>query len=269
MTTLRRWTLAAIAALAALAAAAACSSSYITADGGAGGADATADESAPEAGDDASDAGACVPVPVQPPPPAHGGPACPSDASACSPKDVTSFTQAWVPPNPPHANACTTNQLAQAYTMCFNTTDGATCSSWAASNVACWECLSSSPSASRYGAGIDLGPFFLVNTPGCIALAEPCNQPCAAAFQAYVFCDSVAACDPLTPPCAVTTTSSTAYDNCTLAANSCGCSAYNAAAQCFNSLLADPGKHPAVAICGIDGGFQQRYDGIAAFMCGP
>jgi hypothetical protein len=278
MTMPRRWTLAATAALAALVAlaAVACSSSYIIADAGGTGSDAAVDEVSPqtgdagEAGDVGSESAACVPVPVQPPPPAHGGAACPSDASACFPGDVTSFTGAWVPPIAPHANACTAKQITDAYDACLNGGTAAGCASFISANAGCWSCLDSSPTASSYAGGINLGAEYLVNTPGCVALAEPCNQPCAAAFQASVLCDNLKACNPTTGPCAVTTgASQTAYDNCTAAASSCGCSGFSASGQCLQLLMDEPDAHPAVATCGLAGGFQQRYNAIAAFICGP
>jgi hypothetical protein len=270
MTTPRRWTLRVIAAGAVLEA---CSSSYVTTrDGGAGGMDTGVDEGTPDAGDDGTDgASACVPVAVQPPP-QHGGAACPSDASACFPGDVTSFTPQWRPPiaAAPHANMCTAEQISDAYTLCLSTATSATpCSSWIAANGACWGCLSTSPTASRFGAGIDVGPIFLVNTPGCIALAEPCNQPCAAAFQAHILCDSLVACDPTMGACLVTASSSSAYEACSAAADTCGCSGFTTSAGCFQLLLDDPANHPSVSICGLEGGFPQRYSGIATFMCGP
>jgi len=114
-----------------------------------------------------------------------------------------------------------------------------------------------------------LGPEYLVNTPGCVALVEPCNQPCAAAFQADVFCANLAACNPMTGPCTVTASSSTAYQNCAAAAGSCGCSGYNASAQCLQLLIDEPDMHPAVATCGLAGAFEARYNAIAAFICGP
>jgi hypothetical protein len=261
-----------------LSATSGCSSSYVTSDGGVVAPDASGGDDATAAGDDAApDASAevsCAAVPVQPVP-SHGGPACPSDASACFPGDVTAFTPRWVEPfsGAPHANACTTQQIAAALADCFGSSTSA-CGAWrsaAAANETCYGCLLTDVSAPRYGALIGSGAYSQINFATCIALAEPCNQPCAAAILAYIECD-LDACDPLHGACAVTDQASlTRYDGCISAANTtCGCAGFSAATECFTALQQDPKPHPAVALCDVGGSdFGTAFTRVATFLCGP
>jgi hypothetical protein len=79
-------------------------------------------------------------------------------------------------------------------------------------------------------------------------------------------CSNLAACNPATGPCSG---SPAAYDTCTAQAAGCGCEGFSAPGGCFTLLTDDPEKHAAVALCGLDGGFEQRYNAIAPYMCGP
>jgi hypothetical protein len=251
---------------------AACSSSYVTRDAGfdEGGLDAGID-AAPDAGD----AGSCVPVSVQTVP-QHGGSACPLDGSACFPGDVTTFSPRWVPPvsGAPHAGVCTPMQIADALADCFGSTESnAACNTWKATtaNLTCYGCLTTDVGASRYGALLSAGAYSQLNFAGCIALAEPCNQPCATSILADFECN-LTACNPSNGPCAVTDQASLSRENaCVAAADAtCGCAGFGGAVQCFGELQAVPMAHPAVALCALGSSdFNAGYTAVSTFMCGP
>jgi hypothetical protein len=256
----------------------ACSSSYVTQDGGAGAGtvDAGVDGEPGGTGDSGDDGDTCGPVTVKPVPP-HGGPACPTDASACFPGDVTGFSPTWIPPvsGAPHANVCTAQQISDALADCFGSTESsAACGGWrnaASANQPCYECLSTDASAPRYGALLNSGAYSQVNFAGCIALAEPCNQPCASAILAVYECN-LDACNPSSGPCTVTDQASlTREDACLSAADAtCGCAGFDTATQCFAELQQEPAKHPAVELCDVGtSSFDAGYTAVATFMCGP
>jgi hypothetical protein len=270
-------------AVATLAGVSGCSSSYQTRDGGAdSGMEDVSDEGDAAddggAGDDATDGGSCTEVPVTVLP-AHGGPACPLDGSACYPSDVTSFTPTWIPPvaGAPHAKLCTQAQISEALKDCIDvpTPNGSTCQTWvgqAPANSACLACLETDSSAGRYGAVIRFGPIASLNVAGCVALAEPCNLPCAKALQAQQRCPFYA-CNPQSGPCQVTDTAS--YDSNQACANEastmCGCSGFDAPGTSCNSALQDPSMHRAAILCDMHTptSFDPQFTAIATFLCGP
>ena len=146
------------------------------------------------------------------------------------------------------------------------------CRDWESSNLTCFACLMTSSTAPRYGALINFPgpmPYSLVNFPGCIALAEPCNLPCAEAALADMECDLVA-CDLASGPCAGA--SSAIRQSCIDASDtSCGCAGYHASQNCYQTLLVDPSSHPAVSLCGLAdlADFGANFTAVATFMCGP
>jgi hypothetical protein len=234
------------------------------------------DASREAAGDAAKDASTCVKVSVTPAP-AHGGPACPTDGSACYPGDLTKFTSTWVPPvaGAPYANQCTEQQITDAYTNCFG--PGATisgCMQWEGANAGCLHCMVTDSTAPRWGPVIFFlnGPNQLtaLNIGGCIDLAEPCNLSCAEATLADLEC-VFAACTHSSSPCA--TASNSDVESCIGAADStCGCMAYHASQNCYLNLVDQPSSHPAVALCALDssGGFSMTsFTAVVTFMCGP
>jgi len=242
-------------------------------DGGAEAADAARDRVAHDGGDAGNDAERCVPVHVTSLP-AHGGAACPADGSACFPGDVTSFSPHWVPPvsGAPHAGACTSSQIAAAYDACYRT--GATlmgCDDWAAVNPACTACLVA-PSPASYGAIIYAGGYGQMNFAGCIALDEPCNQPCDAAFLADRECE-LEACTSAGGGC--TDASVADIQSCEGTADlTCGCKGYYASQECYLELVSHPSSHPAAGLCDLAdvynfAHFELAFTAVATFMCGP
>jgi hypothetical protein len=232
---------------------------------------------APGGHEAATDAGRCIPVEVLPEP-AHGGPACPMDGSACFPGSVMTFSPAWIPPviGAPYANECSAKQIADGFSNCFGpsaTTTG--CMSWEGTNPACLKCMVTESTAARYGPVIyyDNGgiTLTLLNVAGCIALAEPCNLPCAEAILADLECD-LAACSTASGPCSTATTSEVV--NCISEADfTCGCTGYHASQNCFLNLVQNhPSSHPAVSLCnlaGTEGFTQDNFTAVVSLMCGP
>ena len=226
--------------------------------------------------DDAGgDSGSCSPVAVTAPP-TSGGPACQGLGDpSCYPHDVTSFSPTWVPPVGHAMGACTAAQIADYYEQCLkNGPNRPPCASWPNANAGCHACLVTDHGASTWGPLVTYGAVALVNTSGCIAMAEPCNQPCAQAIQADLACEA-AACDPTSfAVCDVTSQPGfEAYQTCVSNADStCGCKGYAASAQCEKDI-ATP-SHPAFATCyastdPTQASFEQLYTSVATYMCGP
>jgi hypothetical protein len=194
------------------------------------------------------------------------------DGSACSPGDVTTFSPKWVPPLT-RPGACTTTQIDDLYAYCVgpaSTTSG--CKVWVSANEDCYQCVFTTSSDSRYGPLLEFTgpqPFLVVNFPGCIAAAEPCNVSCAMAGLADFQCD-LAACNFMTGACVGYPESviQQCYDE---ADATCGCEGYHVSQLCFMSLLADPASHPAATLCALTqvDDFVASYQAIAAYMCGP
>jgi hypothetical protein len=238
---------------------------------GTGGKDATADRAAMESG---ADAAKCVPVTVAALP-AHGGPACPIDGSTCYPGDVTKFSPEWVPPlnGTPRANACTNAEIANFWASCLGPGDTVSaCNSFQSADSTCFHCLVTQSTAPEYGPIIYYGgafPLEVINVAGCIALAEPCNLPCAEAALAYLACN-LDACNPGAGPC--NGASNAEVLSCIPEAETCGCVGYSIPDNCYMGLVDDPAAHPAVALCNLAdaGAFDEaNYTAIATFMCGP
>jgi hypothetical protein len=206
----------------------------------------------------------CAAVSVAPLP-ATGGAACPQGTSlTCWPQDETLFSPTWVPPVGAHLNRCTPAQMSAFYTACLGpTATTITCSAWTqvAANTTCFGCLYTKSTAASYGALVEYSAAVVINTAGCVALAEPCNTQCARAVSAMYACEDSAcgfgAC-----------TDFTSYSTCTSEADSCSaCGGYANAANC--SSLLTGAQHPAAATCNLAGTtFQAVYTSVASFMCG-
>jgi len=228
---------------------------------------------APTAGACAPVTSACVPLDVAPVPPA-GGVACSSTAGACSPQDVTTFKPAWVPPVA-RLGQCTSAQIAAFFAACIDAVTGqaAACEAFrtSASNATCVGCLVTDSTASAYGASIAIPGVdsYQINAPGCIALAEPCNQPCAEALLAELLC-GYASCDPAANGnCAVDSAATLMAEEACFArattptSPACACMGYAAAAACKEQL-----SGLSTTKCG-GGSTEASFKNLATFMCGP
>jgi hypothetical protein len=206
---------------------------------------------------------ACSAVALTPPPPPHGGAACPG-IGTCWPHDETAFTPTWVPPLGAHLGRCTPTQVSDFYTACLDPTATATtCSAWAqnAANTTCFGCLYTDSTATAYGALVGYSQAAFLNIPGCVALVEPCNQPCASTLSDLHACEDAACGSTL---CA----DSTSYNTCANQADSCtSCSGYANSTSCFSLITG--AQHPAEAACNLNATtFQPAYISVATLMCG-
>lgn len=229
-------------------------------------ADDAGDDSETDDGGDAAPESACAAVTVSPPIPDGGGAACPSgsDSGACTPIDRTGFHWNWRPPVGMHLDKCTSEQIASFLKLCFapNATS-ATCDPWrlAPSNAACLGCLLTTDSDNQLGATVaPVGYGGYVNVAGCLALVEPCNQPCALALQSQFECGytACAACSFAERP------------SCIDGAWTCAaCRDYELATACLVTIESDPDHHAAVSACGLGQTSDKQYTAVATLMCGP
>jgi hypothetical protein len=207
----------------------------------------------------------CTAVSVAPIPP-NGGASCPQGTSAtCWPQDETFFSPTWVPPLGAHLNECTPAQVSGFYTACLDapTSTTTTCNAWtqSAANTTCFGCLYTDSTAARYGALIAYSQAVVINTAGCIALAEPCNTQCAQAISALSACEDNACGSTLCPDYASYSTCASEADSCT------ACGGYATAANCSSSITG--ATHPAAAACNVAATTAQAaYTSVATFMCG-
>jgi hypothetical protein len=217
---------------------------------------APSDASVADAGPEAADA-ACTRVDPSGAAPLDAS--CPASDASCAPHAVPGFTpRQWIPPRAPRAS-CTAAQITAFYDACLGPAQSASsCNDFGSGAMTCVACLTSDVTDGEYGPVI-IGPTrFDVNTPGCIALVEPCNQPCAAAIQAGFECRSVS--------CAGCALGEDPEGLCDHAAAQCACPLYAAQAlDCANNLLANGG--PA-GPCLQAPTLEDAYQTIAAIFCG-
>ena len=213
-----------------------------------------ADAGATDAGSDASanpDALVC-------PPPASG---------TCAPGNVSGFAPTWKPPTGAKQGKCTASQVATYYSQCA--ANGATptaCTAWRSnsSNATCGGCIESKETASSWGPLVFLdNGVEQINAGGCVALLEPCNAPCAEAYEAAATCD-LAACES-NCPVGTDPASFAAYKACVATADSCGCSKWTPFAACTDSLKGP--LHPA-SICVDAPDFQTYFMQVVPVFCG-
>jgi hypothetical protein len=169
----------------------------------------------------------------------------------------------------PHLGVCTDQQISDFYTACEDPNSPTTaCNAWkqVAANAACFGCLYTPSTASAYGAIIYYANNQLdeVNAFGCLALAEPCNQPCGAAMLAQLECEN-ASCS--SPYC----TNFADYQTCSGQADTCtACQPLVSAAQnCQAELMINVSQHPSVNTCNLNATtFQAFYTSVAKYLCG-
>jgi hypothetical protein len=167
-----------------------------------------------------------------------------------------------------HLGVCTSTQLSDYFTACqaaAATTQS--CDAWkqVPGNMACSGCVETPSNAGAYGAIISYANVNLdqINLAGCIALVEPCNQPCSAAILAQLQCENAACTSPFCADFA-------SYQTCAGQADTCAdCSGFVSAADCQAQLAASASQHPAVSACNLGAAsFQDFFTTIATLMCG-
>jgi hypothetical protein len=216
-------------------------------------------------GGDAGDGAACVAVTTQPFPRA-GGPGCPTEASACYPHDLTTWMPQWSRPLGAKQGACSSQQIDDYFADCRGPSwSQSLCSGFGADpgNSTCIACMETTVGAGHWGAVVIDGQQNWINVPGCIWLAEPCNEPCAEAMTAQVQCYTDA-CGPACVGQPYTTINACEQDS----VNACTtCSAFLPGAGCFAQITGT--AHPAYALCGMNvPGTQAEFTAVATMICG-
>jgi hypothetical protein len=189
-----------------------------------------------------------------------GGGACPS------PGDVSGFVPAWRPPTGAHQGRCTPAMIDEYYQDCLSIGGAQACTAFGPgvdpAHQACGKCISSNFGDPTWGPLVRSANIFEANGSGCMALLDPSALDCAKSVQALDQCER-AACDPVCG--AGSATAFDEWDQCTAAANACGCKSWFAASNCVKDVAADGG--PAAA-CLVGQTFQDFFSVTAAAFCG-
>jgi hypothetical protein len=164
---------------------------------------------------------------------------CPThDASVCAPTPLPGFAPPFVVPATPHP-LCTRKQINDFVAACSGGADAATaCGNFLDSpaEATCTACLVT-PSVSEAWGPVVINAtevYEFYNIGGCIALLDPCQAPCAAAFEDLQQC-ILASCKASCAP------GSAAFTACTSDAFECTCAAQLASANsCANALIGGP-----------------------------
>jgi hypothetical protein len=164
------------------------------------------------------------------------------DATACQPGDVRTFApQAYTGASPPWQDACSAEQLQQAFRDCFDpkTLTPAACTAFRdpdGGTGVCAACLIVPVSATTFGPFIDHGAYVAENASGCLELTDPGpgGLTCAKAQQALDGCE-LAACAAFCP--AYDIASRLGLDECMKAAAAGGCQMFAQQASCAASAV--------------------------------
>jgi hypothetical protein len=130
-------------------------------------------------------------------------------------------------------------------------------------NAACQTCIQSESTDSAYSAVILYPTSAEINEDGCIALLDPCNQPCAAAMLAASEC-TTSACGPGCPA-STGAASVAALEACRENAADCPCGAYTVVANACEGALRS-GESPAAECLSTD--FTTLFTVVGTAFCG-
>jgi hypothetical protein len=193
--------------------------------------------------------------------------AAPPDGGQCvALSNLAGFTPSFTPPSGAHQGKCTQAQIDNFRTFCLGTGDAQACQSFLATaeGKTCAQCILTQPTAATLGPLVDHTSegFVSLNTAGCVALLEPCNEKCARDIVALSQCDDAACVN-----CKVTDDASLAALNaCTATAESCVCKPYVQPASCADLLKGS--DHPA-SVCFNGTDFTGGYNALVPLFCGP
>jgi hypothetical protein len=169
-----------------------------------------------------------------------------------------------------HLGACTTQEISDLYAACYGDAGMTACNDYETKHAACTNCLLSQSGDGVYGPLIVFhvggGPVAYADIGGCIALLDPCEQPCAKLHMQIPFC----VVDSCGPSCPLGDSALFArYQQCgAQAENGCPClDVKTKAKQCFADIEAK--GSPAARCGGFKGGFQTQYNVVAPLFCGP
>lgn len=186
----------------------------------------------------------------------------------CAPGSLTGFAPSWKTPAPLHQNKCTAANVALAVQCVFDSTaNQTTCQTFtqAAANKPCMDCIFTDSTATAPGpitvdATTGVGS---INVAACIARLtnDVSATSCAAKLAADVQC-SAYACEPNCP--GSDQASLDALAQCESDAYAGGCSTYDSAAACADSLVAPGGT---AAACADGTTFTDRATKVATLFC--
>lgn len=213
--------------------------------------------------DEVDVAAPCVAIGIGPLP-KNGGAACPAETGTCYPHDLTSWSPSWHPAVGAKLGKCSDTQIDDYFAACRSSTwSQPKCTSFGKANVDCTQCLESNIASARYGVAVFGYQTNWLNIAGCVALVEPCNQPCAEALNALQQC-SMTACDAY---CTLTTQA--AAGACESSSWTCAtCQELEPLAGCMAQISGV--DHPAYKTCGLGelSDPQKVFTDLARFMCG-
>jgi hypothetical protein len=185
----------------------------------------------------------------------------------CAPADETGFSPNWHPPISP-TSVCTNEQMDAFFTGCISdTATSATCARFVGNPTpadgACGACLTSPPTAARYGALVVTRGLIELNTAGCLALFEgkTNGSGCGGSFQAQEQCENAAcsACDLSTVP----------FDEYQMCLEQAGASTCKAFADAANACTDAVRQMDGGAVACLDfASFQDGYRAYASIFCG-
>jgi hypothetical protein len=161
--------------------------------------------------------------------------------------------------------SCTAAQITGFADDCLGA-DAAACNTFQndSTNAACLSCIASpfSTSQKEFGALLQGNGYLLLDVGGCIALVDPCQMPCAVAWEAKQQCE-LASCG---TACPITDNASAmAYLTCTEMADECSCLPEQTAVQDCVTALAGT----SVVQCFPIGDFAANATNLATIFCNP
>jgi hypothetical protein len=164
------------------------------------------------------------------------------DGAACAPQPGSGFVPKFVPPRPA-LSVCSAAQIATYTENCFSGGDTSVCAAFQddPDNADCQECMISAPSTSDmvWGPILQIGGLIQLNYGGCVALLDPCQQPCAEALEAVIECEQFACNSACAPPDDLD--AATAYELCAKTSQGCSCAPQQTVADgCETQLVGSP-----------------------------
>lgn len=189
----------------------------------------------------------------------------------CAPGPFDGSTLTWQPPHAAQPTACSSQQLNDYYTNCWNaqTKNTNNCNAWKTANPACLSCMYSNElgDAGSWSTIINTGTGVVYpNTGGCIALELNDTSATGCGAKAWFALDCQD--DTCAPSCPIdpnnVNASFQAYNACLQQAAQEGCKSL-LAAECD---LSDAGS--VLTACDITSNatFQTKFFAIGAVMCG-
>lgn len=199
--------------------------------------------------------------------------ASPGDSAitSCVPADVSTFQPpTYVPASGASQGKCTPAQITTFYDDCLapNSTQ-TTCAPFNGAtatpeNKACYVCIITRDTDTKYGPVVEHKGVVSVNIPGCMELRDgSAGLVCAKAYQAADGC-SRAACAANCP--VIDDASFQLYLACVQQASANGCKSYQQGAACAASK-SDSGTTGA-GICFRGQSFHDLYDSVVPIFCG-